>query len=211
MTLDLLDTGSHPRGGATDRHAERRHLHAGGRATSARNRHDGGPVAPPRRLLAADELPARRAPAAPRWRPAEGSPEPSRERHQRPHGDEHARRARPRAAGRTIREIALGGLLLAALAALIGLLPRFRRADDPSERVQARYGHLIVPIAGIAPNPAHAPIDVTTMDALVALAERSERLILHHRSGGADTYLVDDAGTLFRHRIAQPAAPAAAS
>jgi hypothetical protein len=103
---------------------------------------------------------------------------------------------------RTIRGIGLGGVLLAALAALIGLLPRFRAAQHAGARVQARYGHLIVPIAGLAPNAALAPIDVTTMDALVALAERSERLILHHRDTDADTYLVDDAGTLFRHRIA---------
>jgi hypothetical protein len=107
---------------------------------------------------------------------------------------------------RTVRDIALGGLLLAALAALIGLLPRFRPAEDAGARVQARYGHLIVPIAGLAPNAALAPIDVTTMDALVALAERSERLILHHRDADADTYLLDDAGTLFRHRIPQAAA-----
>jgi hypothetical protein len=106
----------------------------------------------------------------------------------------------------TVRWIALGGLLLAALAALIGLLPRFRGADDANARVQARYGHLIVPIAGLAPNPAHPPIDVTTIDALVALAERSERLILHHRGADADTYLVEDAGTLFRHRIRLAAA-----
>jgi hypothetical protein len=102
---------------------------------------------------------------------------------------------------RTIRGIAAGGLLLAALAAVIGLLPRFRGPEDAGARVRARYGHLIVPIAGLAPNAPVAPIDVTTMDALVALAERSERLILHHRDADAETYLVDDAGTLFRHRI----------
>jgi hypothetical protein len=104
----------------------------------------------------------------------------------------------------TLRWIALGGLLLAAVAALITLLPRFRRPTDPSGRVQARYGHLIVPIAGLT--PTRTPIDVTTMDALVALAERGERLILHHRAGDADTYLVDDGGTLFRHEIRHPAA-----
>jgi hypothetical protein len=105
----------------------------------------------------------------------------------------------------TVRWIALGGLLLAALAALIGLLPRFRRPSDASGRVQARYGHLIVPIAAITPNPVQTPIEVTTIDALVALAERGERLVLHHSGEDADTYLVDDGGTLFRHRIRHPA------
>ena len=105
----------------------------------------------------------------------------------------------------TLRWIALGGLILAAVAALVALLPRFRRPTDLAGRVHARYGHLIVPIAAIAPNPVQTPIDVTTMDALVALAERSERLILHHQAVDADTFLVDDGGTLFRHRIRHPA------
>jgi hypothetical protein len=39
------------------------------------------------------------------------------------------------------------------------------------------------------------------MDALVALAERGERLILLVRGAEADTYLVDDGATLFRHQI----------
>jgi signal peptidase I len=102
---------------------------------------------------------------------------------------------------RTARWLALGGLLLALLGALISRLPRFRRPADPSGRVHARYGHLLVPIAGVAPHPGRTPIDVTTIDALVALAERGERLILHHHGEDADTYLVEDGGTLFRFRI----------
>jgi hypothetical protein len=38
---------------------------------------------------------------------------------------------------------------------------------------------------------------VTSIGALAQLAERSERLILHHRRDGADTYLADDEGTLY--------------
>jgi hypothetical protein len=99
------------------------------------------------------------------------------------------------------RWIALCGLLLALIGAVVSRLARFRQPADPSRRVQARYGHLIVPIAGITPNPAQVPVDVTTIDALVALAERIERLILHHSTADADTYLVDDGHTLFRFRI----------
>jgi signal peptidase I len=107
---------------------------------------------------------------------------------------------------RIARWIALGGLLLALIGALLSRLTRFRRPADASGRVQARFRHLIVPIAAITPNPAHLPVDVTTIDALVALAERSERLILHHRAVEADTYLVDDGHTLFRFRIRHAAA-----
>jgi hypothetical protein len=108
----------------------------------------------------------------------------------------------------TARWIALGGLLLALLGALISRLNRFRRPVDPSGRVHARYGRMLVPIAAVTPHPGRTPIDVTTIDALVALAERGERLILHHHGVDADTYLVEDGGTLFRFRIERDPAPA---
>ena len=41
---------------------------------------------------------------------------------------------------------------------------------------------------------------MTSIQALAQLAERSERLILHHQRDGADTYLVDDEGTLYRYQ-----------
>jgi hypothetical protein len=97
----------------------------------------------------------------------------------------------------TVRRIALAGLALATLAALVALLPRFRRPADPKGRAHGRDGHLIVPITGIAVKPAQSAVDVATMDALVALAERGERLILHQRSDEADTFLVDDGATAF--------------
>jgi signal peptidase I len=106
-----------------------------------------------------------------------------------------------------VRWIAIGGLLLALLGALISRMKRFRRPADPSGRVTARYGHLLVPIAAV-PLAGRTPIDVTTIDALVALAERGERLILHHHGVDADAYLVDDGGALFRFRIEREPAPA---
>ena len=74
-----------------------------------------------------------------------------------------------------------------------------RNPYDPTENVQ-RYRHLIVPIAAPAYDPARPPIDVTSIGALAQLAERSERLILHHQADGVDTYLVDDEGTLYRYQ-----------
>jgi signal peptidase I len=100
----------------------------------------------------------------------------------------------------TARWIALAGLLLAAAAAWLSRQPGLRRPANPAAHARARYGHLIVPIAGIATDPARAPIDVTSMDALVKLAERSERLILHHHRDDGDTYLIDDEGTLYRYQ-----------
>jgi signal peptidase I len=112
----------------------------------------------------------------------------------------------------TARWIALIGLLLAGTGLVFSRLRELGRPEDPAARIQSRYRHLIVPIAGITPSPTRIPIDVTTIDALAQLAERSERLILHHQRDGVDTYLVDDEGTLYRYQTRavaeQPAVPA---
>ena len=108
----------------------------------------------------------------------------------------------------TARWIALGGLLLAAAAALLAHLVGRRRAAQPRAAIQDCYGHLLVPISNIAHDPTRPPIDVTSIAALVALAERSERLVLHHHRADVDTYLVDDEGTIYRFQARRPAAAA---
>jgi signal peptidase I len=103
------------------------------------------------------------------------------------------------------RWIAIFGLLLAASAALLTGMRLLDDRSDPTAHLH-RYRHMIVPIAGTTFDPARPPIDVTSINALAQLAERSERLILHQQRDGADTYLVDDEGTLYRYQ-AHPAAP----
>ena len=49
---------------------------------------------------------------------------------------------------------------------------------------------------------ARTIIDVSTMEALVRLADHHDRLILHHRSDSGDTFMVDAQDTLYRHRVA---------
>jgi hypothetical protein len=99
----------------------------------------------------------------------------------------------------TARLIALIGFLLAASAALLTGVRLLDDRSDPTAHIH-RYRHLIVPIAGATYDRARPPIDVTSINALAQLAERSERLILHEQRNGADTYLVDDEGTLYRYQ-----------
>jgi signal peptidase I len=99
----------------------------------------------------------------------------------------------------TARWIAIIGLLLGVAGTLFTGAGLLRNPYDPTEHVH-RYRHLIVPIAGTTYDPSRPPIDVTSIGALAQLAERSERLILHHQHDGADTYLVDDEGTLYRYQ-----------
>jgi signal peptidase I len=99
----------------------------------------------------------------------------------------------------TARWLAVIGLLLGVAGTLITGTGLLRDPYDPTRHVD-RYRHLIVPIAGTSFDPARPPIDVTSIGALAQLAERSERLILHHQRDGVDTYLVDDEGTLYRYQ-----------
>jgi signal peptidase I len=100
----------------------------------------------------------------------------------------------------TARWAGVLGFMVALAAALVTTLRERRRPTDLSMQIHARYGHLIVPIAAIMHDPAQPVIDVTSIDALAQVAERSERVILHHHRIGAESYLVDDDGTLYRYQ-----------
>ena len=107
----------------------------------------------------------------------------------------------------TVRWISLAGLAVFIVLALVAGSRELESDPDPAERINSRYKHLIVPVAPVIPSPDHPPIDVSSIDALAQLAEKSERLILHDRQEDVDNYLIDDQGTLFR--FSAPRAPTA--
>ncbi|HWI71131.1 MAG TPA: signal peptidase I [Baekduia sp.] len=100
----------------------------------------------------------------------------------------------------TARWVALLGLLLAGVVALLTTARERRRPTDLSAQIHARYKHLIVPVSSIVLSPDQPIVDVMTIEALAQVAERCERVILHHHRIGAETYLVDDEGTLYRYQ-----------
>jgi signal peptidase I len=100
----------------------------------------------------------------------------------------------------TARWLALAGFLLAGAVGLATMIRERRRPMDLSMQIHARYRHLIVPIAAITHDPDQPIVDVMTIDALAQVAERCERVILHHHRIGAESYLVDDEGTLYRYQ-----------
>jgi hypothetical protein len=102
---------------------------------------------------------------------------------------------------KTLRGVAVCGFLLALLSAvLVVVLIKRSTPFGEAGRIQAQYGHLIVPIAGTAEDLAWAPFDVPNVEALVRLAEACDRLILHYREDTLDTYLVNDEGTVYRYQ-----------
>ncbi len=73
-------------------------------------------------------------------------------------------------------------------------------AFEESVKIQAQYGHLLVPIVA-GEDLGWPPVDVQNIKALVRLAESGQRLILHNRSGHVDTYMVNDEGTVYRYQV----------
>ncbi len=100
----------------------------------------------------------------------------------------------------TLRWLSLFGFLVAGASALLMLQLKRREPFAETARIQSRYGHLIVSIVGAPTLTGRSVFDVASIKALVALAERSERLILHQYGDSADTFLVDDEGTVYRYR-----------
>jgi hypothetical protein len=100
-----------------------------------------------------------------------------------------------------LRWLALIGFWIAA-SAVAGLLValRLRRPFAETERIRARYGHLLVPVVAAPDVLDRVPYDVADIEALARLAEAGDRLILHHRDPGGDVYLVSDDTSVFRYR-----------
>lgn len=103
-----------------------------------------------------------------------------------------------------LRRLALAGLLLSLLAAAIAaiLLRRAGAFDEPA-RIQAQYGHMLVPILS-GDDLGWPPVDVPEFSALVRLAQSAGLMILHHHGEDADTYLVNDDGTVYRYQARLP-------
>ncbi|MBV9606456.1 MAG: signal peptidase I [Solirubrobacterales bacterium] len=99
-----------------------------------------------------------------------------------------------------LRWISIIGLLISGLAAVLFYLRKRSEPFEESFRIQAQYGHMIVPIVG-GEDLGWPPVDVPSIKALVMLAESGHRLILHNRSNDVDTYMVNEEGTVYRYQV----------
>jgi hypothetical protein len=93
------------------------------------------------------------------------------------------------------------GIAVLLLLSGLALVTRQRWRDgDEHARIQARYGHLIVPVAARAGGWTQ-PTELADMDALVRLAEHHGKLILHLDEGLESSYVVEDGATAYRYRV----------
>lgn len=95
--------------------------------------------------------------------------------------------------------LAGGALLLCALFGIRAFLGGRRR--DESESIRARYGRLIVPVERVWHLPELAVIDVADIAALVRIAERYDRSILHEQSRDGEAFWVTDESGQFRYAV----------
>lgn len=99
-----------------------------------------------------------------------------------------------------LRRVALaGGSALLVLWLILALLrTRALRRGEPA-RIEARYGHLLVPVSPSAPDALGSVVDVATIGGLARLAEPGKRPILHSERLGAHAYYVEDGGVVYRY------------
>ena len=106
------------------------------------------------------------------------------------------------------RRVSLLGIALLLLLGGLALVLRHRRVPEtPADRIQARYGHLIVPVSSRSGGWEQVT-DLADMEALVRLAEHHGRLILHVSDGAGHSYVVEDGANALRYRVGRPDAVA---
>jgi signal peptidase I len=107
-----------------------------------------------------------------------------------------------RVAKPTVHQARVAALLLLVLSLALALLvfARIRlrpELDEPSE-IERRFGELLVPVGSVKPSWTE-PVEVESIEALVHLAERYDRAILHLIEGGIHHYMVEEESTLYRY------------
>jgi signal peptidase I len=102
----------------------------------------------------------------------------------------------------TARRSAILGLALAVVGLLVGSALRRREQGDETARIAARYGAMLVPVDSVDGLGQRITADVAAIDALVRIAQRYDRVVLHVQEGDAHAYFVEDDGCLFRYATA---------
>lgn len=100
----------------------------------------------------------------------------------------------------TARKISVVSFALSLLL-MFFLWQRFGREPlgDESESIQVEYGEWLIDVTSVGQRMRERSIEVATMEALVRLADRYERVILHHSRPPAHDYYVEESGAVYRY------------
>jgi signal peptidase len=94
------------------------------------------------------------------------------------------------------------GLVLLVVFLVLTILRMKALGRGESFRIEARYGHLLVPVSPSASGALGALVDIATMEGLARLAEPGNRPILHSERLGSHSYFVEDGGVMYRYSTA---------
>jgi hypothetical protein len=103
---------------------------------------------------------------------------------------------------RLVGPIGAGACLLLILVFGIPLLGAYRK--DEASRIHARYGPLLVPMRSVS-GIEGAMAEVDDMEALVRIADRYDRLVLHENREGVHRYIVEGDGVVYVYRAKEEA------
>jgi signal peptidase I len=102
-----------------------------------------------------------------------------------------------------LRWAALGLAGACALFALALFLLGRRQRGEPA-LIERRYGHWMIPVESLHPTSGRTAVEVGSMSALVQMAERYDRLILHEEDGGIHSYVVEEANIAYWFQAFEP-------
>ncbi|HVL32185.1 MAG TPA: signal peptidase I [Actinomycetota bacterium] len=109
-----------------------------------------------------------------------------------------------------LRVVGASGSVLAMLVLLLGATKRTRAMpgrEDEARKILRTYREWIVPVSTPVRSDGNV-VDVASMDGLVRLADRYDRMVLLDDEGCTAVFFVEDHGTAYRY-VAQKAQPAA--
>jgi signal peptidase I len=98
-----------------------------------------------------------------------------------------------------VRNGAIAGAGVALIALLIAAISSLGRSKDEPSRIESRYGPWLVSARSVS-GPTVAWAEVEDMDALVRVAERYDRPILHEQHEGVHRYIVQGDGMTYFYR-----------
>ena len=107
----------------------------------------------------------------------------------------------------TMRVISIVALILSLIGlAFAGLMSVRGKRVSEAERIQARFGAMLITVDDANFENTSRIIDVTTFDDLLRLASRDDRMIMHQFAGETHRYYVQENSIVYRYRLEEHAA-----
>ncbi len=78
-----------------------------------------------------------------------------------------------------------------------------RHAPPGGRPFPRRHAHAVIDVDEVRPAPSRTVVDIASLEALLRLAERYDRLVLRQHTPDGEVYVVEDDGTVYRHEATE--------